>query len=218
MNTPVPALMQRYGTEDVFLAKTADSVPLLARMALGLLSVEGAREERGKDERQKEEDVLRAEAQRELALLQMSRTSEPLRHTQVPRPLPNGGVPGVWNGEFVDMNGPEWQVPFDMRLASIAAGAGADLAKEAGIGDFMAAASTAKKWLSGGMGLKKNLALAAGGVGASMLAAKGVGAAAREMGRPPQGPATYGGSVRGVGYELPFGTNQYGVPQVGTQL
>jgi hypothetical protein len=114
------------------------------------------------------------------------------------------------------------------------------MAKEGGIGDFTSlaksfgakasgalkglggvgasAASNGMQKLTGGFGLKTNLALGAA-AGAGLLGgSKLLNKATRVMGAEAAGPATYGGAVHGVGYVLPYGVNQYGQPQVGTSL
>jgi hypothetical protein len=250
MNTPNPTLMQHYGTEDVFLAKTADALPLLARLGMGILNFELASSSKKKDEEQKFEDALRYEAVREHEAAKMQQANEGLRHTHAPMLLQAGSdVPVGWDEGMV-------------RLASVAALAGADMAKEAGIGDFVTAAKTmgakalpalkgfgqkalgtlksvgaatapaagaapaagdlitrGKKLLGGGLGLKTNLLLAGGTLGAGVLASKGISAGTRAMSREAPGPAVYGAPARGgIGYQIPYGVNQYGQPQVGTPL
>lgn len=236
MNTPVPELMKQYGTEDVFLSKTADAVPLLARLGASILNYKLVANNDEKAREQRLEDELRYEAVREHELAKMRPATENLRHTHAPMFLPAGSDVPVGYDEGM------------VRLASIATGVGADMAKEAGLGDFAnfaktmvakvpgalkglvntttsptGAASTgliggAKRALTGGLGLKTNLALGAAAVGGTMLASKAMGATGRAMSREQEGPPVYGGAVRGVGYQLPFGVNQYGQPQVGSPL
>jgi hypothetical protein len=95
-----------------------------------------------------------------------------------------------------------------MRLASVAALAGVDMAKRAGIIGSAAGAlvksPTARKVV--GLG-----ALAGGGV----LAAKAINAIPQELGREA-GPQTFGSGR--LGYSPPMGVNAYGVPQAGTPL
>ncbi len=104
------------------------------------------------------------------------------------------------------------RVPEDMvRLASIAAGAGADLAKSAGIG------SLAMK----GVGAlvksptARNLAGGAALLGGGLLAAKAIKKVPEVMGREAT-PKVYGGGP--FGYNPPNAVNEYGVPQAGTPL
>lgn len=229
MNTPHPALMARYGTEDVFLAKTADAVPLLARLGMGILNFELASSNKTSGREAEIENTMRAEAIRELELQRMQQATAPLR----------GQASGA--------------TPLDQgmtRLASIAAHTGADMAKEGGIGDFVTAAKAfggkamgalkglggagaasapaaagagggLMKFLGGGAGLKTNLALGGAVIGAGVLGSKAMHAAGRSMGQQPYGGVapTYGGATsRGTGVQLPYGVNQYGQPQVGTPL
>jgi hypothetical protein len=94
------------------------------------------------------------------------------------------------------------------RLASIAALAGVDMAKRAGIIGGVAGAlvksPTARKVV--GLG-----ALAGGG----LLAAKAINKAPQELGRE-SGPQAFGGGR--FGYTPAMGVNSYGVPQAGTPL
>jgi hypothetical protein len=211
MNTPVPLLMKHYSTEDVFLSKTADGGSLLAQLTVGLLNLGMAESNEHALRKQLQDNDALYEAVRELELAKMRQATAPLK------------------GEA---SGAEMT-----RLASVAAGAGADMAiKEAGIGDFVASAKAlgtkafgalkglgadepkASGKMLGRFGLKTNLAIGATGLGAAYLGSKAINAGTRELARTPQGPAVYGGQVRGMGYQLPYGVNQYGQPQVGTPL
>jgi hypothetical protein len=251
MDTPIPALMQHYGTEDVFLAKLAGEAPLAMGLAARVLSYRLAEKMRQEVADQQLEDRLRYEARREYELAKIRQVNQNLRHTRVPLIIPAGSdLPAGWDEGMV-------------RLASIAAETGADMAKEAGIGDFVATAksfgskivptlkqfgtkavnavkpfkappipkppapegdltslvSEAKDQLKGklGLGWKGNLALTGLAAGGLALGSKGISAASREMNREPQGPpAPYGGPRRGVGYQLPYGVNEYGQPTLGT--
>lgn len=250
MNTPHSDLMKRYGTEDVFLAKTAGAVPLLERLGMGILNYGLAASNKKDDENQRIENELRYEAIREHELARMQPATDNLRHTRAPMMLPAGSDVPVGFDEGM------------VRLAFVAALAGGDMAKEGGIGDFVTAAKTmgakalpalqsagqkamgalksvgaaasateapsaagdlisrGKKFLGGGLGLKTNLALAGGTLAAATLASKGLSAGTRAMNSEAPGPAVYGMGhpSRNVGYQLPFGVNQYGVPQTGTPL
>lgn len=134
------------------------------------------------------------------------------------------------------MNG----IPLSSRVAMSILGErlhGQLLAKEAGIGfgALGAAARSATRvptagaiapgdWLtktrrrlSGGLGVKGNLALGAGTLAAGTLAVKGVRSGLRHMREEPT-PQTFGPAEATPGYRLPFGVNSYGVPQLGTPL
>ena len=190
-----------YGTEHVF-SKTAGEVPTaVERLIMGLLNFTLAKKNQDLDERARVEDVLRHEAARELEHAQMQQATSSLQHTHAPRLLPAGSdLPVGWDEGMV-------------RLASIAASVGADLAKEAGIGDL--ALST----LGSGAKLLKPLALPAAAVGTGVAAIGAGRAIARKGQEEPQTPVYgMGHPVRGVGYQLPFGVNQWGQPQVGTSL
>jgi hypothetical protein len=215
MNCPNSFLMKCYGTEDVFLEKTAGEVPLLARLAAGLFNAELAHSNQKGDQRARLEAALQEEAARELELAKIREASAPLNGYRDDRGV--GSARG-------SMDQAIFRDPGMVRLASIAAGAGADLGKEAGIGTGAVPAASnllaqGKKWLGGGLGLKANLALGAAGVGGTILASKAMHAGTRAMAKEPTTPSYgMGHSVRGVGYALPFGVNQYGQPQVGTPL
>lgn len=97
------------------------------------------------------------------------------------------------------------RVPEGMvRLASIAAQTGVELAKKAGIIGTVATSPLARKAL--GVGAV---------VGGGLLAAKGISKAHQIMGEEAS-PQTFGSGRFGV--KLPYGVNQYGQPQVGTPL
>ncbi len=222
MNTPVPSLMKRYGTEEVFLEKAAGAEPLLMRLGASLLNAELAHKTQQALSEQELENELYYRAAQEHQLAQLSQATNNLRHTDVPM----------------------------VRLASIAAGTGADMAKVAGFGNFEALAKMVsakiqptfkgiagaikpaagaapaagnlldrgKKYFGGGLGLKTNLALGGAAIGGTLLASKAMRGAGRAMASETAGPATYGGAVNGVGYQMPYGVNQYGQAQVGTPL
>jgi hypothetical protein len=199
MNAPNAALMEHYGTEDVFLGKTAGEVPLLARLTAALLNAELAHSNQKGDEKAETDDSVRDEAVREYEASKLHQAEQGLRAASVPFD------PGM------------------TRLASIAADVGSDMAKESGIGLNAAPAagnllSSAKKFMTGGFGLKTNLALGATAVGGTILASKALHKGTQALSKEPQ-TAVYGtGRPRGVGYQLPFGVNEYGQPQTGTSL
>ena len=200
MNEPNVALMKCYGTSDVFKEKTAGEVPLIARLAAMLINAELAHSNQKGDEKARLDDALREKALEEYELSRLQPATSALKHTPVP----------------VDES--------MVRLASIAVGIGSDLAKQAGIGTMAAPAaagllSQGKKWLSGGLGLKTNLALGAAGVGGAILGTKAIHAGTRALANT-NGPPVYGMGhpVRNVGYQIPFGVNPYGQPQIGTPL
>ena len=198
VSAPNQLLLDRYRTDGVF-AKLA-AIPFVSpeQMAMGLLNFLMVRKNRDLDEQQELENVLRREATRELEASRMQQANGSLQHTRVPMLLPAGSnVPAGWDEGMV-------------RLASIAAGAGADLAKEGGIG-FSIAKSVGQ--------IAKPFALPALAVGGLMAAGAGGRAVARQ-GMKENPPPAYGMGTptRGVGYQIPFGTNGYGQPQVGTPL
>jgi hypothetical protein len=109
-----------------------------------------------------------------------------------------------------------------VRLASIAAQTGVDLAKEAGMGmDLLGAAKgVAKSGLTAAnagrksIGLTNTRLLVGGGAAAGLYGLhKTLGAGQRVLSGEPQQVPTYGGQVMGVGSNIPASINQYGVPQ-----
>lgn len=113
-----------------------------------------------------------------------------------------------------------------VRLASVAAQVGEDMAKKAGIGDFAAGVG---KLLGGAKGatqssgflnqaakglgsLKFKLPAAAAVAGAGYLGYKGLKGVGNFMSQEA-GPANWGAGPR-----LAYGVNQYGQPQVGSQF
>lgn len=184
MNLPHPDLMRAYGTTDVFLQKTADAMPLLARLGAAALNYEMAASQNRAMAEQKAEDDARYEAKREYELERARQMT-----------------------------------PMMTRLASVAAAAGADaarMAKEAGVGDFATGVvkglGTFGKNLKAG-GLKKNLLLGGAGLATLYGGSKVINKTTRAMQKGPEGPATFGGQYRGVGYQPAAGVNEYGYPQ-----
>jgi hypothetical protein len=230
MNEPNAALMKRYGTEDVFLQKTAGETPLLALLAAGLFNAGLARSNKKGDDKSQAEQALRNEAIREIEHMKLDQAERALKHTPVPegRLSPKELRALDENAQFFESD-PMFDKagaldPSTLRLASIAIGIGEDIAKEAGIGLNAAPAagnllSSAKKLLSGGLGLKTNLALGATAVGGTILGSKAMHAGTRALAKEPSTPVYgMGAPSRGVGYQMPFGVNQYGQPQVGTPI
>ena len=236
-STPNAALMQHYGTESVFLEKKAGAASLLERLAGGAMGVGLWHHNAQSLAKQQQQAEQMNEMLRELELARVDQAGQTLRFTPVPRFAPSFVPPG-WDQGMV-------------RLASVAAQAGADMAKEAGLGgfsDFMksmvpalegagqkltSAFNTAapqlgqassgllskgKEMLGGrlGLGLKGNLALAGIAAGGLALGSKGIQKATQTMGEEAGGPAVYGAGRHG--YQLSYGVNQYGQPQLGTPL
>jgi hypothetical protein len=90
------------------------------------------------------------------------------------------------------------------RLASVAALAGVDMAKRAGIIGGVLGSPLARKAIGG-----------AAVVGGGLLAAKAINKVPQELGREA-GPRTFGSGR--FGFNPAFGVNAYGQPQVGTPL
>lgn len=238
MNTPVPALMKCYGTEDIFQEKLANGASgLLARLGMGILDyhlVEGGQEAMAK---QRAEEALMHEATREHALAQMRLAAEPLRgegqvshvYADLGRGYNENTSPRFRREVDALLSEGGYTLPASLsdagmtRLASIAAAAGADLAKEAGVGvpsgNLVSRASGALKGKLG-LGWKGQALLGAGAIGAGVLATKGGQKLQRYAAKEPEGPAVFGmGKPSGnIGYQIPMGVNQYGQPEVGTPL
>lgn len=195
MNAPNAALMEKYGT-----AKTAGEGALVARLLAAIINGELAHSNQKGDQKARQQDTDRDEAVREYEASKLHQAEQGLRAASVPFD------PGM------------------TRLASIAVGIGADMAKSAGVGTSAIPAAgnllaQGKKFMSGGLGLKGNLALGGAAVGGTILASKALHKGTQALAREPQTPVYgMGHQVRGVGYQLPFGVNEYGQPQVGTPL
>lgn len=225
MNTPNPTLMRQYGTEDVFLGKLAGSGALLERVGMGLLNY-GLADSNAKSDvdAHAKQEVMDAAA-REFALAKMELAASPLRHQHAPM-FALADLPAGWDEGMV-------------RMASIAAHTGVDLAKTAGIGDFFAGVVPAIKQfgqkalgaapaatplergagaLKGklGLGWKGNALLAAGALGTGVVANKAMHKATQVMGAESPAAPTYGPGRHGI--QLAYGVNSYGQPQLGTSL
>lgn len=200
MNAPNQLLMRAYGTEDVYQAKLAGGSSFYGPMAAGLASYQWARNRQGEIREQRRQAEIMNQMFRHAERQKMQPADEALEFTPMP---------------YSTMT----------RLASIAAEVGGDMAKRAGIGDF---ASSVGKLVSGAKGatqaggllqhagslnsLKWKLPLAAAGLGAAALTAKGVKGGLNYMSQEAQ-PKNWG-----VGPSLAYGVNQYGQPQVGSSF
>jgi hypothetical protein len=195
MNAPNAALMEKYGT-----AKVAGEGALLARLLAAVVNAELAHSNQKGDQAARQQDTDRDAAAREYEASKLHQAEQGLRAASIPFD------PGM------------------TRLASIAVGIGADLAKSAGVGTSAIPAAgnllaQGKRFMSGGLGMKANLALGGAAIGGTILGSKAMHAGTRAMAKEPQTPVYgMGHQVRGVGYQLPFGVNEYGQPQVGTSL
>ena len=203
MNTPNPALMKQYGTGAVFKEKTANNLPLLSRMGMALLNYQLSESGHQADREQVEEQNLKALALLELERQRMSQATQALRHTPVPLMVAAGSdlPPGYDEGM--------------VRLASVAVSVGSLLAKKAA--PSLDVVDAGKKYLLGNKSLVRNVATGALAVGGLAAAQKGFNAASTAMQKEPR---LYGtGRIRSnVGYQMPYGVNEYGAPQVGTPL
>ena len=214
---PDPALMELYGTLHVFLEKEAGELSLLDRLGVGGINAAVARELLLVQKEEEARKALQAEMELAAERVRLSQATDNLRHTD-----PNQGSPGVVRRGF-DMN--QLQPYMDegtVRLASIAAQTGVDLAKEAGIGGdiFSAAKGVASAGLTAAnagrksVGLTNTRLLLGGGAVAGLYGThKMLGAGQRVLSGEPTQVPTYGGQVMGVGSNIPASVNQYGVPQ-----
>lgn len=137
MTSPNPALMQKYGTAGVYQDKLAGAASLAERVAGGLLGYGMAAHNQRENDQAAAEGAAMTEMARELELLKVDRYAQLLRGTPVPRfARPSMPFYDLPRGRIDDA---QWYRDLDdgsVRLASVAACAGADLAKEAGLGNF----------------------------------------------------------------------------------
>ena len=231
MNTPNERLMSHYVTRDVFEQKTAESLleRLLPALIAGEMSLSGQRQEKKIHDKDKAVD----DAERMAAMLAMSQSAGALRHTPVPMFAPEGMPLGYSEGmvrlaAIAVASGVELAkeagigsmlsgvMPAIKSVGQKAVGAvGGALSKAPAAATSAAAApgllGAAKSKLLGPLGLKGNLALVGGTLGAGWLANKAVHTATGELGRQRAGSPVYGG---GGLAEAPASTvNQWGVPQ-----
>ncbi len=215
MTAPVASLMRRYNTESIYKEKQAGLPSLLERLVGGSMAFGRAAHNAQQNDRAAQQAVQMNEMLRELELARVDQAGSLLRFTPVPRFAPPDIPPG-WDEGMV-------------RLASIAARAGADMAKEGGFDPTTFAkgigalsktkaaplAGKAKNMLTGGLGWKTNLALGGLAAGGLYLGNKALQKGTQVM-NEESGPAVYGGGR--FGNQLAFGVNQYGQPQLGTPL
>jgi hypothetical protein len=193
MMSPNPELMRRYNTAAVFQEKLAGAASLTERLAGGLLGYGAASYNQNEADKAKAEGAAMTEMARELEMLKVDQYAQLLRGTPVPRfarpSLPMRGLP---SGSIDDT---QWNQDLDdgaVRLASVAAGAGADMAKAAGLGDF---AGFAK-------GLAAKAVSAVGGAlkPAAGAATQGIAGAAKSVLTPP--PVGGAGGILAKGKQL----------------
>ena len=138
---PNPELMEAYGTLHIFLEKEAGELSLLDRLGVGAVNAAAIHEILQAKKDSEARKALEAEIGMAEERARLSQATDNLRYTS-----PYQGPPGLVRRGF-DMN--QLQPSMDegtVRLASIAAQTGADLAKEAGIaGDIGHAAVGAAK-------------------------------------------------------------------------
>jgi len=138
---PNPELMELYGTLHVFLEKEAGELSLLDRLGIGGVNAAVIHEILQAQKEEEARKVLQAEMELAAERARLSQATDNLRYTS-----PYQGPPGAVRRGF-DMN--QLQPCMDegtVRLASIAAQTGVDLAKEAGMGmDLLGAAKGVAK-------------------------------------------------------------------------
>lgn len=198
---PNPRLLQRYGNEELYKQKLAGRPPFL-----GPLTMAAANWQLFKN-RQIELAEQRRQAQ---VLNEMFREQE---HQHMTQALDSMSYSPLSYSSMV-------------RLASIAADAGEDLAKQAGVGDFAAGVGkllggAAKATQAAGPltragitmnSLKWKVPAAAAVAGAGYLGYKGMKGVGNYMNQEA------GAANWGAGPRLAYGVNQYGQPQVGSQF
>lgn len=199
--SPHPQLMRRYHTEELYQQKLAGHPPFLGPLTMAVANWQLA----------KNRQIEAAEQKRQAEILnEMFRARE---HQQLSQALDSMSYSPL---SYSSMT----------RLASVAADAGGDLAKQAGVGNFMAGVgkllgSGAKATQAAGPlaragvtlnNLKWKLPAAAAVAGTGYLGYKGMKAVGNYMNQEA-GPTNWGAGPR-----LAYGVNQYGQPQVGSQF
>ncbi len=173
MNRPDADLMQAYGTERLFEEKMAGSaMPLAARLAYGVLQYGSARYDRAEAREQRIQAELMNEALRELESIQLAQATQGLRHSRAPvfvAPMIHRG-----RGMGLDSDMPVGMTDGMVRLASVAAEAGSDMAKQAGIGDLLMGAMKGVRQSGSGFGATKRMLQAGAQMGIKPPAAPGL--------------------------------------------
>lgn len=189
MNTPNAVLMQHYGTETVFQEKQAGAESLLARLAAGLGSYALAKSNNRVNRKHEMQAAAMNEMLREVELAKIDTAAQLLRSSPYPRFIPGVGMMSPMTTSMPardipqgSIDGAQWDRDYNdgmdegmVRMASIAARAGADMAKEAGLGgfaDFMKSIAPALKGAgqtaataAGSLAKAPGVASAAGGAG-----------------------------------------------------
>jgi hypothetical protein len=208
--TPNVDLAHRYGTEHLLEEKTAGELPLVARLSAALLAAgTGHAVVKSQAEQRSEAELLNLAAE-ELERGRLRPATSALQHTRSPAFIGKGFI----DPSLVPVGMDEGMV----RLASMADRSGRALTKIGGIGTALAAG--AGKLLEKGVqkvpglgGMKGSLALGAGVLGAGYVGTKAVRGGMKAFGNEGA-PKNYGAG----NYQVPFGVNEYGHPQLGTPL
>jgi hypothetical protein len=205
---PNPDLVEVYGTRDVFMAKTGGELPLVARLSAALFNAsQGRREVRSAGEQRAEAELMTRAAE-ELEKERLRPATAALEHKRAPALIGRG---------FIDPQAVP--IGFDEGMVRLAHASGRALAKKAGIGGaYMGAAIGAGKAMQGFTqkllpGMKGNLALGGAVLGAGYLGAKALKGGLNLLSHE-SAPKNYGAG----NYQVPFGVNEYGRPQLGTPL
>lgn len=197
--SPNPSLMRHYGTAGVYQQKLAGAASLAERLTGGLLAHEFAAYNQRDDEKAREQGAMMSEMMRELELAKIDQAASLLRYTPVRRfARPNMPSFGPPRGRIDDA---QWDRDLDgdtIRLASVAARIGSELAKEAGIGDF---ATLAKSLGTKAMGAISGAATKAPGAisgGGADLLSKGKSLLSGKMGLGIKGNLLLAGGAAGA--------------------
>lgn len=205
---PNPDLLESYGTGDVFRAKLAGELPLVASLAAALLNASmGRREVKSQAEQREQADLVNL-AHEEFEKERLRPATSSLEHKRSPAFIGKG---------LIDPQAVP--VGFDEGMVRLAQASGRMLAKSAGLGGAYTGAAIGGGKLMQGVaqklmpGMKGSLALGAGVLGAGYLGMKGLKGGLNLLGGE-SAPKNYGAG----NYQVPFGVNEYGRPQLGTPL
>lgn len=185
MTTPNLKLMHAYDNEDVFAAKLASAENLVSRLSGAMFGWQMGRNVQADIQTQHAKAQELNNQFRQIEYGNMGQVEDTMRYT----PVPDSAME---------------------RLASIAYGAGSDLAKLGGIGDF---ATGITKTLGSA---KWKLPAAAAALGAGALAAKGAKSGMNYMNQEARPANWRSGGVDSN--QLSYGVNQYGQPQSGSSF
>lgn len=215
MSTPDATLLSAYGNEDVYQAKLAGAPSVLGRIAMGLLMSRKMRQDSEEFRLQRQQAHLMNLQLRAMELERINGNVQNLRYTRAPVMVaPYMPSAGVNQGPMMaDSIGYGSDIPVGLdagmvRLASIAKEAGAALAKHAGISR---AVGTVTRPLVAKLPTSVQVGAGAAALGAGYLGMKAIDKLGPAMAVEPELANFNQG-----GFQVPYGTNQYGHPQLGT--